>query len=534
MRLRVIPTMTKGKIAPFTLGEFELLLDGVPQTLALVQSASESAKNPPKAAIDGNVATTWIAEASSAKDGAYEIWFAPESPVQTNGHALSVRIRQEGSLVFNGSFQIAASPTLPLLPADPKLAAAALKAVATGKPSQSAEQSALRNAFAPIDLAQASAENALERLRKTAKPATLMVMKELPEPRPTFLHLRGDFLSPDEKLGALQPDTPAVLPPLQKGSAKVSRLELARWLVRADNPLPPRVTVNRIWMRYFGLGLVETENDFGTQGTAPTHPALLDWLSSEFIRKKWSMKELHKLIVSSATYRQSSDVRSDLAERDPRNLLLARQNRVRLDAEIVRDAALVSSGLLDRTLGGAPVFPPQPSGVYAFTQNSKPWVTSKGAERYRRALYTQFYRSAQHPLTSTFDAPNFSTTCTRRLRSNTPLQALMLANDEAFYEMAQGAAVTLWKDEPQLGDEADATRVRRAFQRFYSRNVTQTELEKCLRFLDACRHQAKTDPAQEAALDPVFPIPNQSPVETAAWTALARGLMNTDEFITRE
>ena len=534
VRLRVLPTMTKGKIASFTVGEFELLLDGVPQPLVLAQSASESAKNPPKAAIDGNATTTWIAEASSAKDGAYEIWFAPETAIQPNGHALSVRIRQEGSIVFNGSFQVSVSPTLPLLPAAPKLAAAALQAVATAKPNQSTEQSALRNAFSPIDLPQASAENALERLRKTAKPATLMVMKELPEPRPTFLHLRGDFLSPDQELGALQPDTPAVLPPLQKGTGKVSRLELARWLVREDNPLPPRVTVNRIWMRYFGLGLVETENDFGTQGTSPTHPALLDWLSSEFIRKKWSMKELHKLIVTSATYRQSSDVRSDLAERDPRNLLLARQNRVRLDAEIVRDAALVSSGLLDRTLGGAPVFPPQPDGVYAFTQNSKSWVASKGAERYRRALYTQFYRSAQHPLTSTFDAPNFSTTCTRRLRSNTPLQALMLANDEAFYEMAQGAALQLWKDESQPGEQADANRIRRAFQRFYSRNVTQTELEKCLRFLDACRHQAKPEPAQEVSPAPVFALPNQSPVETAAWTALARGLMNTDEFITRE
>ena len=534
VQLRVLPQSSKGKIAAFTLGEFELLLDGVPQPLAVAQSASESAKNPPKAAIDGNSTTTWIAEPNSAKDDAYEIWFAPEATIYPSGHTLSVRIRQEGSVAFDGAIQLSASQALPLLPADSKLAAAARKAAASGMPLPSAQQTALRNAFSPIDLVQTAAESALERLRKAAKPATLMVMKELPEPRQTFLHMRGDFLSPDQALGALQPNTPAILPPLQKSKDKVSRLELARWLVRADNPLTPRVTVNRIWMRYFGLGLVETENDFGTQGTSPTHPALLDWLSSEFIRKKWSMKELHKLIVTSATYRQSSNARTDLSERDPRNLWLARQNRVRLDAEIVRDTALAASGLLDLTLGGAPVFPPQPAGVYAFTQNSKPWVTSKGAERYRRALYTQFYRSAQHPLTSTFDAPNFSTTCTRRLRSNTPLQALMLANDETFYEMAQATARQLWKDEAQLGEQADANRIRLAFQRFYSRSATQKELEKSLRFLETCRHQVKAEPAVEVAPNPAFAIPNQSPGETAAWTALARGLMNTDEFITRE
>ncbi|NIP96421.1 MAG: DUF1553 domain-containing protein, partial [Akkermansiaceae bacterium] len=194
-----------------------------------------------------------------------------------------------------------------------------------------------------------------------------------------------------------------------------------------------------------GRGLVETEEDFGTQGSPPTHPELLDFLSRRFVEDGWSMKKLHRLIVTSETYQRSSRARPDLDEKDPRNLLLARQNRIRLDAEIIRDAALSASGLLTPRVGGPGVYPPQPAGIYAFTQARKNWKTSTGENRFRRGMYTFFYRSAPYPLLSTFDAPDFQTTCTRRARSNTPLQALTIANDPAFLEIAQGLAARLMR-----------------------------------------------------------------------------------------
>jgi hypothetical protein len=362
-----------------------------------------------------------------------------------------------------------------------------------------------------------------------AEPAAeLMVMGELPEPRPTRVLLRGDFTRPDEATGHLAPGVPAVFGgALAHGdpTPAPTRLELARWLVSADHPLTARVTVNRVWMRYFGRGLVETEEDFGTQGTPPSHPELLDWLATEFIRSGWSMKALHRLIVTSATYRQSSHARPDLDDRDPRNLLLARQSRLRLEAEIIRDLALAASGLLDRTLGGPSVRPPQPEGVYAFTQQSKKWTTATGPDRYRRGLYTFFYRSAPHPLFGTFDAPDFQTTCTRRGRSNTPLQSLALANDPAFLECAQALAVRVTRDVP--GDFVGTLdpRIDRAFHLTLQRPPTATERHLLHAHAERQRTRFQTSPPA-AALGP--------DAETAALASAARVLMNLDSFITRE
>jgi Protein of unknown function (DUF1553)/Protein of unknown function (DUF1549)/Planctomycete cytochrome C len=527
VRLRVAPDAPKGKQATFTLSEFELLADGIPVPFALALTANEAPKNPAKASIDGDTLTAWVPDPSSAKNGEFEVWFLLAQPLELKNQSLTVRLRQNSGAAFLGKFHVSASENAPLLPPDTAVAnsaSEAAKRAAQGAKLTGPESIALGKAFALIDIPQALADSELESLRKSANPANLLIMKDQPQPRPTLLHLRGDYLSPDEKLGPLEPNTPQALPslfPTLSENTFPNRLTLARWLVRADNPLTPRVTVNRVWMHYFGLGLVETENDFGTQGTTPSHPGLLDWLAREFVRNAWSLKQLHRAIVLSATYRQSSNYRPDLAEKDPRNLWLARQNRIRFDAEIVRDAALQASGLLDKTLGGPPVYPPQPEGVYSFTQSAKPWKTSEGAERYRRALYTMFYRSAQHPLTSTFDAPNFSASCTRRFRSNTPLQALMLANDETFFEMAKAAATLLWNSD----------RVTRAFERFLTRKPEPAELEKSLGFLNQARLSGAEIPTSPS---PTPSLNGQSPQEAAAWTALARGLMNTDEFITRE
>jgi hypothetical protein len=344
-----------------------------------------------------------------------------------------------------------------------------------------------------------------------------MVMQELDPRRPTYLLRRGDFLEPDKELGPIWPNVPRALgglPPRSDGRG-LDRQDFARWLVATDNPLTARVRVNRIWMRYFGRGLVETENDFGSQGTPPTHPELLDWLAWSFIEGGWSQKALHRLIVTSATYRQESKARADAAAIDPLNLLLARQNRLRLDAEIVRDVALAASGKLATKIGGPSVHPPQPGGVYAFTQNKKVWPTVEGEARYRRGIYTMFYRSAPYPTLTAFDAPDFQSVCTRRHRSNTPLQALTMANDVAMYELAQGLAARALEQHTS-GDPAGIEKgISFIFERALGRHASLTELRLIQSFL--------SQPSSAGASD-----------VREAWTAIARAVMNTDEFITRE
>ncbi len=338
---------------------------------------------------------------------------------------------------------------------------------------------------------------------------TTLVMSERATPRPAYVQLGGDFL---RKGAAVTPDVPAALRlplPARRGP-QPTRLDLARWLIDPRNPLPARVMVNRIWLHHFGTGLVETENDFGTQGRPPSHPDLLDWLATEFVARGWSMKAMHRLIVTSATYRQASTARPELAVRDPANRLLARQSRLRLEAEIVRDVALSASGLLSEKVGGPTVFPPQPEGVYRFTQVPRDWKANVGPDRYRRGLYTHFWRSAPYPALLVFDAPDSTTTCTRRNRSNTPLQALTLLNDQAFYEFAQGLAARILRDGP-----ADAAgRLRFAFRLCLARPPAAREESRLARLLAEVRSGTDAD--------------------RDAWVTVARALLNLDEFITRE
>jgi hypothetical protein len=288
----------------------------------------------------------------------------------------------------------------------------------------------------------------------------------------------------------------------------LNRLDLAKWLISPENPLTARVVVNRYWQHFFGAGLVATENDFGMQGSPPTHPQLLDWLAVEFREGGWSVKRLHRLIVTSATYRQSSVSRPDLTAKDPQNKLLGRQSRLRLEAEIIRDAALSASGLLSRKMGGPGVYPPMPAEVFSFTQARKAWPESKGEDRYRRGLYTFIWRQSQHHLLTTFDGADAQTACTRRNRSNTPLQALHLANDPAFVEFAEGLGKRVAKE----GPADDAGRVEYAFQLCFSRTPTAAERDRVLKYLEA---QKKGFPGK-------------------AWAMTARVLLNLDEFITRE
>ena len=346
--------------------------------------------------------------------------------------------------------------------------------------------------------------------RNEARLVTTLVMSELPKPRDSWIFIKGDFTRHGDPV---TPGTPKILPPLN--AENPTRLDLAKWLFDPAHPLTARVMVNRVWQQYFGRGLVETENDFGTQGIAPSHSELLDWLATEFAAQKWSLKALHRLIVNSATYRQSSRARPDLEIADPLNKLLARQSRLRLDAEIVRDVALGASGLLVAKLGGAPVFPPQPDGVMNLGQNRRPWNASEGESRYRRGLYTHFWRATPHPALAVFDAADGFSACTRRLRSNTPLQALTLLNDKQFFEFAGALAARIEKE----GGNDEASRLVFAFRLCTSRAPSANETQ---RLTDLLR-QLQTPAGDQPAATP-----------REAWTTIARVLLNLDETITRE
>lgn len=297
-----------------------------------------------------------------------------------------------------------------------------------------------------------------------ANKVTSLVMQELPEKRETHLFIKGDFTRPADVVTA---GTPAVLHAFKNETGKTNRLDLAKWIVSRDNPLTARVIVNRVWQIYFGKGIVETENDFGTQGLPPSHPELLDWLAVDLMENGWSLKRLHKLIVTSDAYQRSSKARPDLANSDPYNKLLAHQTRLRMDAEAVRDVSLAVTGLLSTKVGGPPVYPPQPEGAMNVGQVKRPWPVSKGEDRYRRGLYTFFFRASPHPALTVFDAPDSFTSCTRRIRSNTPLQALTLLNDSAYVEFAQAMEKIVKKEG-----------VARAFERCTARKPTPVELQK--------------------------------------------------------
>lgn len=349
-------------------------------------------------------------------------------------------------------------------------------------------------------------------------------------PRTTQVLHRGDFLSPAEEV---KPAALAVLPPIKKRGTEADRLDFARWLVSPENPLTARVTVNHIWARLFGEGIVRTVNDFGVRGDQPTHPVLLDWLAATFMDEDgWSRKKLIKRIMMSSTYRQSSAHRADLAEVDPQNKLLARQNRMRVEGEVVRDLYLAASGLLSRKVGGPSVYPPMPPDVAALSYaNNFKWATSTGEDRNRRGMYTFFKRTAPHPDLMTFDCPDANTTNVKRTVSNTPLQALTTLNAESYAEAAKALAKRVVEDNALANDDE---RLVRAFRLCVSRAPSEKEL-KSLRSLLYDSRTWYASHAEEAKALTKDCASNGTPTdELAAWTATARIVLNLDEFVTRE
>ncbi|HBI43305.1 MAG TPA: hypothetical protein DDY78_10680 [Planctomycetales bacterium] len=365
-----------------------------------------------------------------------------------------------------------------------------------------------------------------------ATPST-MVMQEMEKPRDTFLLIRGDWQNKGEKVTA---GVPKSLPPLPPG-VKNDRLGLAKWLVAPDHPLTARVTVNRYWEQIFGIGIVRTSEDFGSQGEWPSNPQLLDYLATEFIAQKWDVKKFMKLLVMSAAYRQSSHVTPELEQKDPENRLLGRGPRFRLPAEMIRDNALAVSGLLNRQLGGPSVRPYQPPGLWeqiAFGGDfsAQTYLQSHGPDLYRRSLYTFAKRSLPHPSLVTFDAPNREVCTDRRPRTNTPLQALELLNDPIYVESARVLGQRVMKE----GGADVASRLRYAFKLSTARLPSDQELAVLRRIYD--KQLAKYQKDKDAALKLVSVGESKRPAELdvselAAWTAVGNVLLNLDEVITK-
>lgn len=514
----------EGTKGDFFLSEIALQADGKPAKFASAVASFSPAKFAIANTIDGDQQTGW---SIGGKEGqAHVAVFILAEPVaQTRDLKLHLLFERYFAAAL-GHFRISVT-TDPRVLHSTALPPDVEAALATPQDARSAaERDRLMQYFLSVAPEVAEARKEIDRLRGSLpKEPTTLVMKERSagHTRPTHLHHRGEFLQPED---AMEPGVPGFLPPLPAG-VTVDRLAFARWLVSPQNPLTARVTVNRQWQGFFGRGIVRTMEDFGYQGEMPSHPELLDWLSIEFMKQGWSVKKLHRLIVTSATYRQSSRVSPELLARDPQNVLLARGPRFRGDAEVVRDAALRASGLLSEKIGGPSVFPPQPSSVTTEgTYGALPWFANTGEDRFRRSLYTFSKRTAPFALYNTFDGPTGEECIARREVSDTPLQALSLLNDTVFVEafQAMGREFGAMK-------QADEARAEAMFRRCLTRPPEGEELKMIVAFAAAERQRFA---GNQAAAAKVAGSAGPDAVERATWTAVARALLNLDEAVTKD
>lgn len=413
-----------------------------------------------------------------------------------------------------------------------KLPPAVLAALGTPAEKRTgAQKTAISEHFVRVVALEMKADRdriaALNKMLADSKATTVPILQELAGAarRKTRLQHRGNFLDLGDEM---KEGIPAVF---QSGSVPTNRLELAKWIVAPENPLTARVTVNRFWEQLFGTGLVRTSEEFGIQGELPSHPELLDWLATEIVRLKWDTKAFIKLLVTSAAYRQSTKVSKELVESDPENRLLARGPRLRLTAEMVRDQALASSGLLSAKMYGPSVKPPQPTlGISAAFGGSIDWQTSTGEDKYRRGLYTEWRRSNPYPAMSTFDAPNRDICVVRRNKSNTPLQALVTLNDIVYIEAAQALARKAVKD----GGTTTIERATFAFRQCLTRPPQPEEVARIVKLFDEVKASyAKDAPkAMQMATNPIGPVPAGMDVnDLAAWTVVANVILNLDEAL---
>jgi len=504
---------------------------------------SDSDPKPPSRRKRSATTKGWSADGSIEE--AHTFIVVPESPIVLGpGERLVVTLEQQSQAIENATlnhFRLSTTHeprVADFLRAPPTVIQAlrSLEAQGTGMPAESLIDYYVRTA---------ANETLVERERIASLQRTLddmpvnfsPVFSELPlsKHRPTFVQLRGNFRSLGEEVSA---GVPAVFPPIADGEP-VNRLTFARWLVSADNPMTARVLANRLWESIFGIGLVRTTEEFGSQGELPSHPELLDWLALELVAGKWDTQRFIRMLVTSAAYRQGSRVTVDALAIDPENRLLSRGPRFRLSAEMIRDQALEVSGLLDRRLHGPPVRPFQPAfGLTAAFGSTLDWKVSAGADRYRRGLYTEWRRSSPYPSMVTFDAPNREVCTLRRDRSNTPLQALVTLNDPVFVEAAQSLAKLMAADAMQSRDASLRLSVedgiRHGFSRVLLRRPTDAEVSLLQTLYDNSLADYTQSPDQAAALIAGWEkchLVASERAPLAAWTTVANVLLNLDETL---
>ena len=515
-----------------------LLRDGERKALTLKNARADFSQNGwiVGGAIDNDIKTGWAISPQQGRSHVAVFDFA--EPLQdTTRPKLEFSISQQyGNGLVLGRFRLSvssadASQLPPLLTTTAELAT--IPADKRTAEQQRELDSAFRHVYPPTAKLATQIKELEQRMATLDQQISKTpVMRELAENRrrQTFIHVRGNFLEPGDEV---EFGVPEAFGPLPAG-VPLNRLGVAEWLTHSDNPLTARVAVNRVWAHIFGLGLVETEEDFGTQGVPPSHPALLDWLAVELRESLgWSMKQLCKTIVMSATYRQSSQIHSARQAADPRNQLLSQAPRFRLPAEVVRDQALAAAGLLSPKMFGASVMPPQPPGIWQTTYSTLRWTTSEGEDRYRRGLYTFLRRTSPYPSMLMFDAGSREVCQIRRVRTNTPLQALVTLNDPVYVEAAGGIAVRLLHEKSH--NDA-ASRASRAFRIVLVRPPTQQETKRLVSLYESALADFQADPAAvglllESANLAAAEDANQA--ELAAWMVTANVLLNLDETLMR-
>ncbi len=540
VRLEVLPDASLPKSGPgrdpdgnFFLSDFEMQIDGKP-VIWKSSMADESQDGYPAKGIvlkRDDALSGWAIDAGDANVWRRQVVFEPRDATNIPaGSKLTFTIRHEMRKTSRniGRFRLSVT-ALPdpgfIVQVPASLRAVLNKPVADRTPEQKEKLSAAYRLVAPsLDGTRKQLANLKKDLDKLGI-ATAMIMREKPGyARPAaYLRERGTFTSPGELVYA---DVPSALGHLP-ADAMPNRLGLAQWLVSEDNPLTARVTVNHFWETIFGRGIVETSEDFGTQGDPPSHPQLLDWLATEFVRDGWSMKKIQKLMVMSATYRQDSHVSEELQARDPYNHLYARGPRFRVEAEMVHDMTLAEGGLLSNKMYGPAVYPYQPEGVWDIPYSSYKWTQSQGEDQYRRSVYTFIRRSAPYPSLVTYDAPSREFCTVRRVRTNTPLQALTGLNDPYFFAAARALAKRLAAEGGQTIDY----QIKYGYEVTVARPPSESEVTKVKEFY--LKQLAAYEADRAAAYKAIDGKPENAP-EMAALTMVANVLLNMDEAVTKE
>jgi len=536
----------------FLLNEIEVLAtpDGGKATAVKLRSAiADHAQDrfPAANAIDGKPATAWAVDGDIIRGGRTAVFTFAQPVENAETTTFTVRLRQgakgkQQQIMTRArvSFSDAAEPTLDPLDAIPADVLAGLKAAAPGGTRDGDASEIVADYFRWIDpqrksLWQKFITTSREARKMAASGTAVMVMQEMAKPRDTYLLKRGLYDQPD-KSQKLTPGLPEALYPKDRSQPK-NRLDLARWLVSPENPLTGRVTVNRFWQEVFGVGLVKTSEDFGFQGEWPSHPQLLDFLATEFTRNGWDVKAFFRLMVTSATYRQASTIDPQFLERDPENRLLARGPRFRLDAFAIRDNALAISGLYVPKIGGPPVKPYQPPGLWEeLSFNNKTsldsYVQSNGESLYRRTMYSFWKRTVPPPALAIFDASGREICTVRTSRTNTPLQALNLLNDVTYVEAARVMAARVVKE----GGATPRERLAYAFKLATARTPTAREADRLSSSFATylARFQRDKDSAQKLTGVGESPAATGDSGELAAYTVICNVILNLDETVTKE